>query len=231
MPRFDQSILVCVFALICGCLASESVVAQTVDTSADNLMVVLRESTGGNEPDETLKPLGKIRTERLSDGRQIDLEIAAFHFLGDMDIRFVFDAPGFMKVAKPEDLARLHLSPEQALQLAVANIKRVYGNPIAKPWTGGLMQVKGRSPDLDSSYFLDRDFWRGLLRQHPEGLVVAVPKRGGLVFTPMTEIEAVEGLRRGVAYLYASSERMRVSSALYLFRDNRWSVFQPPQAQ
>jgi hypothetical protein len=111
MLRFDQSILVCVFALICGCLASESVVAQTVDTTADNLMVVLRESIGGNEPDETLKPLGKIRTEPLSDGRQIDLEIAAFHFLGDMDIRIVFDAPGFMKVLKPADPCSIKVEP------------------------------------------------------------------------------------------------------------------------
>ena len=80
MLRFDQAFLLCALALICGCLASGRVVAQTVDTSADNLMVVLRESIGGNKPDETLKPIGKIRTEPLSDGRQIDLETAAFQF-------------------------------------------------------------------------------------------------------------------------------------------------------
>jgi hypothetical protein len=136
-----------------------------------------------------------------------------------------------MPNAKPQDLARLNLSAEQALQLAVGNIKRVYGDPVAKPWTGGLMQVEGKSPDFDSSYFLDRAFWQGLLRQHPEGIVVAVAKRGGLLFTPITDSKAVDRLRGGVAYLYSGSGKMRVSSALYLFKGDRWTVFQPPHAQ
>jgi hypothetical protein len=93
------------------------------------------------------------------------------------------------------------------------------------------MLVQGKSPDLDSSYFLDRDFWRDLLRQHPEGILVAVPKRGGLLFTPMSDGKAVENMRKGIAYLYSSSGQMRVSSALYLFKDDRWTVFQPPQPQ
>ena len=143
-------------------------------------------------------------------------------------VRFVFDGPFSMPSATPQDLALLNLSPDQALQLAVNNIKRVYGAPIAKPLTGGLKEVEGKSPDLDSSYFLDRAFWRNLLRQHREGIVVAVPKRGTLLFTPLTDSSAVDGLRKGIAYLYSVSENLRVSSALYLFKDDRWTVFQPP---
>ena len=203
---------------------------QAVDKSAENLMAVLREVIGANEQDEALKPMEKGRM-KLADGSEIELEFAWFAFLGDMMIRFVFDSPNYMLNATRQDLARLNLTPDQALQLAVRNIKRVYGAPIAKPWTGGLMQVQGKSPDLDSSYFLDRAFWRGLLRQNPEGIVVAVAKRGGLLFTPITHSKAVDRLRKGVAYLYSSSEQMRVSSALYLFKDDRWIVFQPPHAQ
>jgi hypothetical protein len=218
---------------LCGFLTSESVVAQApqaVDRSAKNLMVVLRESIGANKQDEALEPEAKGRA-KLPDGREIEFEMAHFALLGDIHIRFVFDGPSYMPNARPQDLARLNLSPEQALQLAVANIKRVYGNPIAKPWTAGLMQVQGKSPDFDSSYFLDRAFWRRLLRQNPEGIVVAVPKRGGLLFTPVTDHKAVDGLRKGIAYLYSSSEQLRISSALYLFKDDRWTVFQPPHAQ
>jgi hypothetical protein len=204
--------------------------AQAVDKSGENLMVVLREAIGANKQDEALKPLGKGRM-RLADGKEIEFEFAWFAFLGDMMIRFVFDSPNAMLNAPPQDLARLKLTPDQALQLAVGNIKRVYGAPIAKPWTGGLMQVQGRSPDLDSSYFLDRAFWQDLLRQNPEGIVVAVAKRGGLLFTPITDSKAVDSLRKGVAYLYSSSGQMRVSSALYLFKDDRWTVFQTPHAQ
>ncbi len=217
---------------LCGLLGSEWVLAQTpqpVDRNAENLMAVLREMDGARE-DEALKPIAKIRVE-LGDGREIELEPAWFAFLGDMMVRFVFDGPGFMPSATPQDLARLNLSPDQALPLAVGNIKRVYGAPIAKPLTGGLMEVHGKSPDLDSSYFLDRAFWQNLLRQHREGIVAAVPKRGGLLFTPLTDSKAVDRLRKGIAYLYSSSEKLRVSSALYLFKDDRWTVFQPPHAQ
>ena len=89
------------------------------------------------------------------------------------------------------------------------------------------MIVSGKSPDLDSSYFLDRAYWRGLLIEHPEGLVVAVPKRGGLLFTPASDARSVEALRRNVAQLHASSGTQRISSALFLFKDDHWTVFQP----
>jgi hypothetical protein len=230
---FRNYVHLCGVALLGACLAWSCALAQNaqaVDTSAQNLMVVLRESIGANKQDETLQPIGKGRAI-LRDGREVELEVAAFAFLGDMHIRFVFDGPTSMLNAKPQDLARLQKNPAQALQLAVGNIKRVYGDPVAKPFTGGLMQVQGKSPDLDSSYFLDRDFWRGLLRQHPEGIVVAVPKRGGLVFAPLSDGKAVDGLRKGVSHLYSSSGQLRVSSALYLFKDDHWTVFQPPQFQ
>jgi hypothetical protein len=92
------------------------------------------------------------------------------------------------------------------------------------------MQVQGRSPDLNSSYFLDKQFWSQLLAKHPDGIVALVAKRGGLLYAPLADAKAVDGMRRGVAYLHRSSEGQRISSALYLFKDGRWSVFQPPAA-
>ena len=93
------------------------------------------------------------------------------------------------------------------------------------------MRVQGNSPDVDSSYFLDRDYWRNLLKRHPTGLVVAVPSRQGLMFAPLNETSSVENLRTSSAELFDSSEWMRVSSALYLFNDDSWTVFQPPRTQ
>ena len=207
--------------------ASLPAAAQTKsdwNDSADNLMVVLRESAGANKQDEALKPTGKGKV-KLPDGKEVEVEFSWFDYIGDMHIRFVFDGPQSMINAKPQDLERLKLTPEEALRLAVANVKRVYGKPGSVPWSD-LMQVKGKSPDLDSSYFLDREFWQSLLKQHPEGIVVAVPKRGGLLYTPLSNTTAVDRLRRGVFKLYESSERLRVSSALYLFKDDKWTVFQ-----
>jgi hypothetical protein len=41
---------------------------------------------------------------------------------------------------------------------------------------------------------------------------------------------AVASLRFGAAAWYAGDPGTRLSSALYLFKDGHWSVFQPPQA-
>lgn len=197
--------------------------APAFDTSATNLMVVLRESAGANKQDEQLQPLGKSKV-KLPDGKEVEVDPGWYSYIGDMHIRFVFDGAQGMLGAGPKDLERLKLTPEAALDLAVANLKRIYGEPKAAPWND-LMQVSGKSPDFDSSYFLDREYWRGLLKQHPQGLVVAVPKRGGLLYAPLTDTKAVAALRKGVGYLHSSSERMRVSGALYLFKEDHWTVF------
>lgn len=206
-----------------------SQISEPGETSSENLMVVLRESIGANKQDEVLKPMGKAKA-RLADGKEVEIDTAWFEYVGDMHIRFVFDGPRSMRNATPKDLDRLKLSPEQALLLAMANIKRVYGKPTATAWSD-LMLVQGKSPDLDSSYFLDREFWQALLVQHPDGIIAAVPKRGGLLYTPLSNLSAAEGLRKSVVQLHASSERNRVSSALYLFKDGKWSVFQASAKQ
>ncbi|MCC2675154.1 MAG: hypothetical protein K0R58_2101 [Ramlibacter sp.] len=202
---------------------------ERFEISASNLLVVLRESPGANKQDEALTPFGKIKA-KLSDGREIEFEASWFQYLGDMHLRLVFDGERRVQSASPEDLEKLRLSPEQALSRAVDNLRRRYGRPVAEPWSGGLMQVHGNSPDLDSSYFLDRDFWQDQLRTSPAGIIAAVPDRGGLVFAKADDTAAVATLRFSAAALFASNDRTRISSGLYLFKDGRWSVFQSPQA-
>ena len=164
--------------LLLSLLASMTSLAQSPtppDRSRENLMVVVRESVGANRPDDAFTPIGKGKAT-LPDGRVIEMELASWDYIGDIHIRFVFDGPQIMINATPQDLSQLGLKGvDEALALAMANIKRVYGEPSAKPWEGGLMQVKGKSPDLDSSYFLDRSYWQSLLKEHPDGLVVPWP--------------------------------------------------------
>lgn len=197
------------------------------DTASGNLLAVLRGSDDGNQPQETLQPYGRLRAE-LPDGREVELEMSWFRYVGDMHIRLVFDSRTELQSASPDDLQRMKLAPEQAVQLAVQNMRRTYGEPRIQPWQGGLMQVLGRADDLNSSYFLDRSFWRSLEERHPQGLVAAVPVRGGLIYAPADDEEAVAALRFSATALYAGSTRRQLSSALYLFKDGRWSVFQAP---
>lgn len=202
--------------------------AESFEVSESNLLVVLRESPGANKQDEDLRPFGKIRA-RMPDGREVEFEASWFQYLGDMHLRLVFDGKQRVQSAMPEDLQRLQLSPEAALTRAVDNLRRRYGAPVAEPWMGGLMQVHGNAPDLDSSYFLDRDFWHEQLRHSPAGIVAGVPKRGGLVFARADDEFALNSLRFSTAALFAANDQTRISSGLYLFKDGRWSVFEPPQ--
>jgi len=197
----------------------------------ENFMVVVRESIGANRTEDAFTPTGKMKA-KLADGREIEFEMASWEFIGDTHIRFVFDGPQSMIGATPEDLERLGIDRVQdALALALANLKRVYGEPAATTWTGGLMAVEGKSPDLHSSYFLDRAYWSALTKLHPEGVVVAVPTRAGLLYTPLSDTQAVDGLKRAIGDLYSSGQRLRVSSALYLFKDGKWSVLQAARKQ
>src|ERR1700751_5006240 len=101
MPLIHRTFVLLALTLLCdffGPLGAASQTAQAIDTSAENLMVVLRESPGVNKQGENLVPFGKLRT-RLDDGRELDFQMAAFQFLGDMHIRFVFDAPNFIRRA------------------------------------------------------------------------------------------------------------------------------------
>lgn len=226
---FALSLLAACAAAGTACAASgvAAEAADTMDVSASNLIAVLRESAGENKQDDSLVPYGRV-TARMPDGKRVDLATSWYRYLGDTHIRLVFDGGQTLQSASPRDLERLKLTPEEALDLAVQNLRRMYGKPEALPWSGGLMQVQGGSPDLVSSYFLDREFWLGVLREHPEGIVVAVPQRGGLVFGSAADDEAIGELRFGSAALYSGSRGTRVSSALYLFKNGRWSIFQPP---
>jgi len=226
----NRRFLICLLALVP--LAASAQSPAEVDRSAGNLMVVLRESIGAPaRKSETFEYMGKSKA-RLKSGEEVEIEAAHYAYLGDMHIRFVFDGPTTMINATPKELESLHLGkPEEALRVAVANMRRVYGAPKATVLAGAIMQLESGSPDLNSSYFLDKAFWTELHKKHPEGIIAAVPERGALLFTPLSDWRSVDVLRSKIAYLHTSSERLRVSSALYLFKDGGWTLFQEPARQ
>jgi hypothetical protein len=207
------------------------VLMEVADHTPENIMVVVRESIGANREHESLEPIGPATAVWPETGEPVAVEIAAYHLLGDVHVRFVFDGPKYMRGLKPNDLLRFDLSPQRALKLALGNIRRVYGEPRTRRHSGTIRRVQGGCADFDSSYFLHRDFWRRLLRRHPAGLVVAIPSRSDLLYTPLADRDAVERLRRSVVRLYSLSDQQRVSSALFLFEDDTWTVFQAPQPE
>ena len=193
----------------------------------ENFMLVLREVEGANKQEFGLVPTGPS-TAVLADGEKVTLNHAWFDLIGDLHVRFVIDGEHTMQNLTMEDFSKLGISPEQAVEIAIANIRNRYGVPHATEWDKGIMLVAGKSSDLDSSYFLDRAFWEALLKNHQEGVVVGVPKRGGLIYAPVSNHSAVADMEASIGALYESSENLRVSSALYLYKYGRWTVYSRP---
>ncbi|HEV7606698.1 MAG TPA: hypothetical protein VGO61_05140 [Steroidobacteraceae bacterium] len=202
-------------------------VASDRKSPDENFMLVLREVEGANKQEFGFTPSGP-GTGTLSNGESITLTSAWFDLIGDMHVRFVIDGERTMRNLTAQEFAAYGLSPEEAVTVAIRNIKARYGEPHATPWEGGIMLVSGQSSDLDSSYFLDRAFWDKLLLKYPEGVVVGVPKRGGLIFAPMSDKTAVTLLERNIRSLYETSENLRVSSVLYLYKGGKWTVHRAP---
>lgn len=192
-----------------------------------DFMVVLRESIGLNISALSLEPVDQELQTALSlaaDSASEDL--AWYHFLADMHIRFVSYVDGVAHPISRDKFLAYELSVEDAIDVALHNIRRTFGEPTFRQWSQGVQIVQGESPDIDSSYLLDDEFWEDLDSQHPEGLVVAVPKRGGLLFATANDSQAVDLLTQNVTYLHSTSAEMRVSGALLNRKAGRWSLRQ-----
>jgi len=198
---------------------------MTTPTATEPLLFVLRERPGADKADESLALVEPFDVP-LPGGASATMAPAWFDLIGDLQLRFVREMPDTQRSLHAGELGDLELDVDEAIALGLANLHRLHGEPVARPWHE-LQRVGGRTEDVDSAYFMDRTFWRARLAQHPEGLVVALPRTDLLLFAPLSDAAAVQGLRRGVAGLHAGAGDWRLSSALYLFKDDRWQVFQP----
>ena len=191
------------------------------------LRVLLRERAGLNKLEESPVIVEPFEVEAES-GMRVSMAPAWYDLVGDLQLRLVRDTGDYVFTLHASQLDDLRLTAEEALTVALANLRREHGEPLAAPWHN-LQRVCGRDEDVSSAYFLDRPFWRTRLAEHPAGLVVAVPRTDALLFAPLADDAAVDSMRQGIPGLHSGGGAdYRLSSALYLFRDDRWTVFQPP---
>lgn len=191
----------------------------------DTLLFVLRERPGADKADATPALVPPFEVP-LPGGAIATMAPAWFDLLGDLQLRLVRHTPEHVLALHAAELDALGLGFEEALALALENLHRLHGAPQVRPWHE-LQRVGGRTEDADSAYFMDRAFWRARLAEHPAGLVAAVPRTDLLLFAPRADAAAVQSMRRGIPGLHAGGGDWRLSSALYLFEDDRWRVLQP----
>ena len=192
----------------------------------DTLLFVLRERPGADKADESLALVDPFEVPLPGGGGTATLAPAWFDLVGDLQLRLVRDTPEWVFTLHASELDDLNLRADEALAIALANFRRLHGPPEVSAWHN-LHRVGGATEDVDPGWFLDRALWRGLLAEHPGGLVAALPRTDLLVFAPVTDAAAVDSMRRGIPGLHAEGGDYRLSSALYLFKDDRWTVFRP----
>lgn len=193
---------------------------------AGSLYVTAAFSLAAGAPQDLMVVLRAADTTAAADNKKPNAP-ADFPFVGQLRLEFVFEHNSQASPASLQDLDDLHLAVAQAQSLALQNIKRNYGEAQIQRANGDLLMLQSRSSDYDCSFMLDRALWLDLLKQAPQGLVVATPRRGALLFAPLIERKAVERLRKLAQDMYDSGDDKRISAALYLFQGDRWSVFQP----
>lgn len=186
--------------------------AQVAERERENLMVQVHPWVGERMARECLRPPAAPQ------------DTVAYGYLGDMQLRLVFERPGETQTSavRPEDLARLELTPQKAIAHAVANAKRAGGTPQVAPLAGGVYALRGRHADYNATYLLDRAFWRQQLEKFPRGLLAALPRKGVLLFAPAGDAAVEEELARQAGRIRAAAGDARTSDCLYRFDAAGW---------
>lgn len=149
----------------------------------------------------------------------------AFGYMGDMQLRLVFETPGGQPAAvRAEDLQRMELAPGKAVGVALANFKRRQGPPQVSSLGGGVYVLRCAQQEQVSAYFLDRSFWREQLLKFPQGLLAALPRPGVLMFTPAGDGAAQAELERHAARMLHGGTAGRLSACLYQFGATGWAL-------
>ena len=194
------------------------------ERARDHLMVQVHPWPGERMPRECLRPPSSPQ------------DTVAYGYLGDMQLRLVFDEPGLALPAavRPEDLARLDLTPQKAVAHAAANSRRANGAPQITSLAGGVYTLRGTHLDYNASYLLDRAFWRQQLEKFPQGLLAALPRKGVLLFAPAGDPAVEAELGKQAARILASAGTARTSDCIYRFDATGWHPvgdLPKPQAQ
>jgi hypothetical protein len=195
------------------------------DPRLSALLFVLRERPGADKPDATLQLVEPFSVP-MPGGADATMAPAWYDLVGDLQLRLVRDTPDSMLALHAAELDELGLGADDAVAAALANLERRHGPPAVTPWHN-LWRVGTAEDEFDSNWFVDRAFWRARLEDHPAGVVVAVPRTDLLLFAPADDDAAVASMRVGIPDLHMQAGDWRLSSALYLFADDRWAVLQP----
>lgn len=186
-------------------------------------MPLVRSFTGAIRKAQDIRPLTGMKLEGAEN--QPDLLPVIDTFVGDLDIRYAFDADAGFRYITEGDLKRLKIPREQLLRLALANFHRRYPKiTIERPIAFVGMLANGG--ELEPSMMLDAEFWEKEKARYGGELVAAVPARDVLWFTGLKPVENVRNLQGNTERSHKEAGVRAISKLMYLWRNKRWEVLE-----
>ena len=170
MQQQRRKLTLSLLAAICGAASMPAYAQQAKPADAtatatamappaggkDDIVPLVRSYTGAIRKFQDIKPLTGMMVAGLEN--QPDMLPLIDTFVGDLDIRYAFDADAGFRYLSERDLKTLGIARDQLLRLAVANFRRRYPKitverPIA--FVGKL----ANGGELEPCMMLDVDFW------------------------------------------------------------------------
>ena len=189
----------------------------------DNIVALVRQFQGPLRKFQDIKPLTGMKVQGLEN--QPDMLPLIDTFVGDLDIRYAFDADSGFRYLTERDLKTLKLTRDQLPALALANQRRLYPKiTVERPTAFVGMFANGG--DLEPSKILDFEFWEKEKSRFGGEIVCAVPARDVCWFTGLKPAGNVQNLRTNTERAHKDAGERAISRLLFLWRNKRWEVLE-----
>ncbi len=192
----------------------------------DTIVALVRQFQGPLRKFQDIKPLTGMKAQGLES--QPDMLPLIDTFVGDLDIRYAFDADSGFRYLTERDLKMLKLTRDQLLPLAMANMRKRYPKlTVERPTPAVGMFANGG--ELEPSNMLDFDFWdkeKSRAVYAGSDIVCAVPARDVCWFTSLRPAANVSNLRTNTERAHLQAGERAISMLMYVWRNKRWEVLE-----
>ncbi len=189
----------------------------------DTVIALVRQFQGPLRKFQDIKPLTGMKVQGLEN--QPDMLPLIDTFVGDLDIRYVFDAESGYRYLTERDLKTLKLTRDQLPALALANQRRLYPKITVERPTA-FIGMFANGGDLEPSKMLDFEFWEKEKSRFGGEIVCAVPARDVCWFTGLKPAGNVQNLRTNTERAHKDAGERAISRLLFLWRNKRWEVLE-----
>jgi uncharacterized protein YtpQ (UPF0354 family) len=187
----------------------------------NDIVPLVRSFTGPIRKTQEIRPVTGAKVQG-----DADLAPLIDTFVGDLDIRYAYDAENGFRYLNERDLKTLNIARDQLLRLAVGNFRRRYPKLTVERPLAFIGKI-ANGGELEPSLMLDTAFWETeKARPMYAGgeIVAAAPARDVLWFTSVKPAENVRNLRENTERSHKAAAERAISKLMYMWRNQRWEV-------